>query len=517
MNRKTLLIATSLFCTVAQAQTPEDALRYSYYTQSGTARNMAIGGAMTSLGGDLTALFTNPAGLGFFKTGEYLMTPGFALNNNSNVFRDTKSKNNKNAFAFGPTGFVLGSPSNWKRSNSKAFALGITQTANFNNTLQYSGLNNFSSFTEQWAEQVAKSRLTIDQVLNNQQYAFGAAPALYTYLVDVDSSTGTKVIKGAPEYILDAGQAIRQQMTQRTRGGIYELALGYAHNSNDKWYWGVTVAMPFVYYNSETEFQESDTSARTNNGFRQFVYNDDMTTQGIGLNGKLGVIYRPKEYIRLGLSIHTPSFMSLRDKRDSRLVADIEPPQSTNSVTSSLFTNSQPWQNNYSQRTPWKAAISASYVFREVQNVQRQRAFVTADVEYVHHRGSRFGSDNETDTPPSQEEKDYYRALNEVVKGEYKGTFNFKVGGELKFNILMARLGFAYYGNPYKDKELKANRMLLSGGLGYRHKGVFFDLTYVHAINKDVHFPYRLEDRANTFATTRNQVGNIVATLGVKF
>ena len=81
----------------------------------------------------------------------------------------------------------------------------------------------------------------------------------------------------------------------------------------------------------------------------------------------------------------------------------------------------------------------------------------------------------------------------------------------------MARLGFAYYGNPYKDAALKANRMLLSGGLGYRNKGVFVDLTYVHNISKDVNFPYRLEDRANTFATVKQQKGNAMLTVGFKF
>ena len=81
----------------------------------------------------------------------------------------------------------------------------------------------------------------------------------------------------------------------------------------------------------------------------------------------------------------------------------------------------------------------------------------------------------------------------------------------------MARLGFAYYTNPYADKALKANRMLLSGGLGYRHKGFFIDLTYVHSFNKDVDFAYRLADKNNTFATVKNQRGNIVASFGVKF
>ena len=81
----------------------------------------------------------------------------------------------------------------------------------------------------------------------------------------------------------------------------------------------------------------------------------------------------------------------------------------------------------------------------------------------------------------------------------------------------MARLGFAYYGNPYKDNAFKGTRTLLSGGLGYRNKGFFIDLTYVYNVTKDVNLPYRLEDRANTFATIKNQQGNVIASVGFKF
>ena len=81
----------------------------------------------------------------------------------------------------------------------------------------------------------------------------------------------------------------------------------------------------------------------------------------------------------------------------------------------------------------------------------------------------------------------------------------------------MTRLGFAYFGNPYKESELKARRMNLSGGLGYRNKGIFVDLTYVHSLNKDVNFPYRLGDKANTFADIKDSNGNVLLTVGFKF
>jgi hypothetical protein len=497
------------------AQVPEDAIRYSFYPQNGTARNMAIGGAMGSLGGDVNAIFVNPAGLGFYKTNEFVITPGFFLNNNTASFRQTDLKNTKNSAGFGTTGWVFGESHGKKGENGNAFSIAITQAANFNNEVHYKGLNNFTSFSEQFAEQFAKSGLTIDQALgSNTPFPYTTAPALYTYLIDTVSVGGNLIVKGAPEYILDAGQALQQEMIKKTKGAMSEVSIGFAHNSKDKWFFGGAIGVPLVSYTSNTVFKESDTSGNTSNYFKQFEYTDDFTTSGVGFNLKLGVIYRPRDYIRLGFAIHTPTWMFLQDTHTSYLTTEVENPVDKFSIGSKDFTNGQPGEAKYRQTTPFKAIISGSYVFREVKDVTRQKGFITADIEYVQHRGSRFKSDNETVTP---DEKTYYKELNQVVKTSYKGNFNFRVGGELKFKVIMARLGFAYYSNPYKDAELKANRMLLSGGLGYRNKGFFVDLTYVHAMTKDVNFPYRLQDKSNTYAELKQQRGNIVATVGIKW
>jgi hypothetical protein len=514
--KKYLLLPFLLMSTFIYAQVPEDAIRYSFYPQSGTARNMAIGGVMGSLGGDINATFVNPAGLGFYKTSEFVITPGFFLNNNKAKFRDTDSKNTKNNIGFGTSGLVFGHSSGNKSGNSSAISIAITQTANFNNEVRYTGLNNYSSFSEQFAEEFAKSGYSIDEALStsNSPFPYTSGPALYTYLIDTVTIAGKIQVKGAPEYILDAGQALQQQMVKKTRGAINELSIGFAHNSKDKWFIGAAIGIPYVNYTSNTVYKESDTSKNTSNYFKQFEYTDDFKTTGTGFNAKIGIIYRPRDYIRLGLAIHTPSWMFLKDAHTVNLTTEVENPVAAFNVNSQYFTNGQAGQAKYIQSTPFKAIVSASYVFREVKDVTRQKGFISADIEYVQHRGSRFSSDNETVT---DEEKVYYKALNKVVKNNYKGNLNFRVGGELKFKIIMARLGFAYYSNPYKDKELKANRMLLSGGLGYRNKGFFIDLSYIHAMSKDVNFPYRLQDRANTYATLNQQRGNIVATVGVKW
>ncbi len=514
--KRYLLFITLFTASAAYAQIPEDALRYSFYPQSGTARNLAIGGAMGSLGGDINATFVNPAGLGFYKTGEIVLSPGFFLNNNKADFRGNLTKDKRNIFGLGTTGIVSGFVPRYNSKSSRAFSLAFTQTASFNNSVKYSGLNNYSSFSEQFAEEFAKSGLSIDAVLNNNsELPYSSAVALYTYLIDTVRVAGNLTVKGAPEYILDAGEALKQEMTKHTRAGLYELAVGFANNYEDKWFVGGSISLPIMVYSSNTTFKESDTSSRTNNYFNNFVLNDDFSTKGVGIAGKLGVIYRPKEYIRLGLALHTPMFMGLTDKRTVTLNTALENPIGNFQVSSQTFTNNQQGESRYMQSNAWRVIGSASYVFREVENVKRQKGFITADVEYVNHRGSRFSSNNEE---PTESEKTYYKSLNQVVKNEYKGAFNFRAGGEVKFNVIMVRLGFAYYGNPYNSAVgYKANRMLLSGGLGYRNKGMFIDLTYVHAITKDADVPYRLSDRLNSYASLKHQRGNIMATLGFKF
>ncbi len=513
--KRYLLLITILFSINVVAQIPEDALKFSFYPQNGTARNLAIGGAMGSLGGDITATFVNPAGLGNFRTNEFVFTPGFFLNNNKSNFRENNFNNNKNSFGIGPIGFIWGEANRYDPTTSQAFSIAVNRTANFNNTIQYKGYNNYSSVAEQWAEEISKSGKSIDDILADPNYAYGASPALYSYLVDTFRVNGNLQIKALPEFLLENGKSLYQEKTIATTGGITEIAIGYAYNKKDKLLIGGSFGIPIVNYTNTTTFRETDTSSNITNNFGYLNYVDNYSTTGAGINIKLGVIYKPKEFIRLGFAVHTPTYMfNLKDKRNSILETNTEDYNGLATVSSNTFTKGQPGESKYTMLTPWKLMVSGSYVFREIEDVRKQKGFITADIEYLNYGGAGFYSANEN---PDQSEKDYFKSLNKVISNEYKGNFNFRVGGEVKFNIIMARLGFAYYTNPYKDAALKANKLLLSGGLGYRHHGFFIDLTYVHSFNKDVDFAYRLQDKNNSFASINNQRGNIVATVGFKF
>jgi hypothetical protein len=510
--RKIFTILSILLSLHTIAQIPEDAVRYSWYIQNGSARSLAIGGAMGALGGDLTSNFVNPAGIGFYRTNEASLTTGFLMNKSAMGYANKVFDESKNALSIGTIGFAIARQNDYNQNKSNAYSIAITQNANFNNIIRYKGLNNISSLSQVWADEFKASSKGINDLELVNPYT--VAPALYTYLIDTVRRPTDTIIKTAPEYILEAKEALQQEITKTTKGGLYEIGLSYAGNDGEKFVWGLSVGIPIVNYESNTLFVESDTSARTNNYFKSFTYNDNFKTSGIGINAKLGIIYRPKEYIRLGIAIHTPSYMSLTDSRQSSLKTELENPVETFEVKSDLFTNDKRGEAKYLQNAPWKAILSASYVFREIEDVTKQRGFISADIEYVRHTGTKFSSDAEA---PTAEDKAYYKQLNSVIKDIYKGNINARVGAEIKFNTIMGRVGFGYYGNPYKDAPVKANKMTLSGGLGYRNKGFFADLTYVHLMSKDFDVPYRLQNTQTLYASVNQTRGNIVATFGVKF
>lgn len=522
MNRKFYLIAALFVTQQAVAQIPEDALRMSWNVPSGSARSQAIGGAMGALGGEITNLWVNPAGLGFYKTSELVLSPGFTLARSKGSFRETDAKaDGLNRFNLGASGLVFGFSDKYSRWTSKAFSIGVNRVANFAGTTYYKGTNDYSSFTEPLANEFfnyyasvkdANPSLSNDAIvnmgINNQSLSLQTRMALYTYLVDIDSATNTVFSRAE-----DLG-IVNQERKVTTKGGITELALGFASNMDDKIYVGLGIGIPIVNYQRTSTFTESDPTPAVND-FNYSTYYEEFTSKGVGINAKLGLIFKPVERLRLGVAIHSPSLYALKDKTTSKMVTDVDElfgaGKGVDSINSStLYEGANP-EFKYDLVTPWKFLVSGAYVLNEVEDVSRQRGFISADIEYVTYGSSRF---NEAE---DNGEGEYFKQVTEAVKQSYKGALNFRLGGELKFNTIMTRLGFAYYGNPYEDKELKGHKMNVSGGLGYRDKGIFIDLTYVHSLNKDIDFPYRVDaPRANTYATIKDNSGNIMLTFGIK-
>jgi len=509
MIRRFLLTGSIFISLYSVAQIPEDALRYSRYTTpTGTARSMAIGGALTGLGGDLTSSYYNPAGLALFKTNEFILSPGVNLNNNKSNYLGTSDKENQSAFNFGTTGFILASPgsgrSNWK---NWTYGFSVNRIANFKNSVTYNGVNNRSSYSEKYLEELIDNNVT-DPNSAAQDYPFGPSLAINTYLVEPDLNANGDA---TGYYTLATPQTgVNQEQVINTSGGVTAMNIAAAGNLSDKFYVGASFSFEWLNYERIQTFKESDNTGNATNNFNYFTTEDYLKTESAGVNLKLGMIYKPIEQLRIGLAVHTPTFHSMEDLYNTTITTDLEGYAGSGTLKqSSEDLLGQYGQYAYSFNSPWRFMGGVAYVIREVKDVTKQRGFITADIEFTDYGGGKFTDENGSDA--------YFNGVNDLIKSEYKNAINVRVGGELKFNTIMVRAGFGYYSNPYEDPELDGTRMNLSGGLGYRNKGKFIDLTYVHQILNDGFYPYRLSDNYFAPVDMSGSVGSLMLTVGFKF
>ena len=163
----------------------------------------------------------------------------------------------------------------------------------------------------------------------------------------------------------------------------------------------------------------------------------------------------------------------------------------------------------YSLVTPWRGVLSAAGIFGKY-------GFISVDYEYVNYASARFYFDNADRT--------WQNDVNTAIKNSYKGASNLRVGLEGRIDKVSLRVGFGYYGSPYKTTVVNADRIEMSAGIGFRTDSWFVDLGFVNSQSKMQEQPYTLDPTAAGYAnvivptaTLKNNFNNAALTFGVKF
>ncbi|HWJ91536.1 MAG TPA: hypothetical protein VNR87_10525 [Flavisolibacter sp.] len=350
MKKLVLIASAFLSFAAARAQEPADALRYSWNVQGASARIMAVGGAMGSLGGDITANFVNPAGLAFYRTGDFIFTPNYKFGKTKSSYFGRTEKEKSDKFTWGTTGFVIGGGNNNGSVRSSAFSIAFNRTADFNSNILYRGQNNQSSYSQKFLEEIGRNNVKDGNVLS-EAYPFGSSLAFNTYWIDTigGSTNGNFRFQSRSANLLSTG--LLQQNTVSSTGGIDEGALGFAVNLHEKLMVGGSIGIPFLHYKRVGEFVEADATNNPANHFNYAIVNETLSSSGVGINLKAGLIYKPMEYWRLGLAVHSPTFYTLTDRYETDITADVE---NANVLTdySKDYTENAPSQFKYSYMTP---------------------------------------------------------------------------------------------------------------------------------------------------------------------
>lgn len=256
---KKVFIALIGIAGLVNAQTVQDINSVPVYSNdinSGSARYIGMGGSMGALGGDISSVEQNPAGLGVAITSDVNVTLGFDNYKNESTFGN-KFKATDNSFEFKNVGasFVFNTnDENWNR-----FSIGVKfSNENLDNLIALGRNNNIGG-----------------------AYLTNEDPEEYT----------TYTMNGYQDYV---------------SGYKTKLAMNFAASYKDRLYFGLGLNLHEVRFDNYVFFDEDTEGTVYRYDLNGTPYSSDAT----GFSLSAGVIGKVNDALRLGLAYHSPTWYS---------------------------------------------------------------------------------------------------------------------------------------------------------------------------------------------------------------
>ena len=106
MKKLYALAVAGVLPAMAMAQAAVDAYQLSHSDLRGTARFMSMGGAFTALGGDMSTLNQNPAGIGIYRSSEIGLTLNLNFQSATTEAQGVKMTDDHTKFTFNNFGYI---------------------------------------------------------------------------------------------------------------------------------------------------------------------------------------------------------------------------------------------------------------------------------------------------------------------------------------------------------------------------------------------------------------------------
>jgi hypothetical protein len=491
--KKVYFVILTILCLSAtvNAQTVDEALRYSRLFYGGTARFMSMGGAFTALGGDLSTLSQNPAGIGVYRSSEITLTPQLFHIRTDSRFRGTNSDYLYN-FNLSQAGFVTNLVTD-ENNLTLNWGYSFNKTANLNQTALIQGISNNSSMADFWANSNTTNKVFYEDLVD------AAGIAYDTWIIDTLRNSQGKSYGTVFDNYGDAssvyGQRIRRLISNE--GYMAEHAISFGGNYANRIFFGATVGINRLRYTNHFEHLES-TEAILPSEFADFTFIEHFENRGTGINLKIGAIFRPVDALRIGVAFHSPTWYRITETADQSIASSFT---HGGKYSAAL----EPLRYEYALMTPFRALAGAAVQIGKM-------GLLSADYEYVDYSMARF----------SETGDDYnYNEKNNAIRQTLKAAHNVRLGGELRLSKVYFRGGYGFYGSTFAagDDNDDMTYNSLSFGLGFREQRVSVDLGFTSLMNDQDYVLYPLPIDYNPKAVagldiTRNM---FTLTLGYKF
>ncbi|MBR2151229.1 MAG: hemin receptor [Prevotella sp.] len=380
---------------------------------NGTARYVGMGGAMESLGADISTIGTNPAGMGLFRHSQVSGSFGLVTQSDGKTFQD----GSKTKASFDQIGVVFSTRSGMHSYLN--FGFNFHKNRNFNHVLSVAG---------QAIDGSSQNRQTTIKGIRGDldtRYGESQVDNLYYKMISEDEGR-TLTTYDAQNYHFDRAQT----------GYIGEYDFNISGNLNNRVYLGLTMGLKDVHYSSYTEYGEQLLIGE------RVLMRDDHRITGLGFDVKAGIIVRPVEEspFRLGVSVSSPTFYKLTTRNVSSISNSREVQKEVRSDADFRF------------YTPWKFGISLGHTIENclALGVSYEYAdYSTNDMRFITGSGYDWDGyyyENSNSDP----------IMKRHTENTLRGVSTLKLGAEYKIDRnVSVRVGYNYVSPMYKETGVR--------------------------------------------------------------
>ena len=481
-----------ILSNIVEAQTIDDVLRYSKTNLSGSARYVSMGGAFGALGGDISAINSNPAATGVFMYSEMNISPTFYHSHSESEFLTNTRNDGRFNFNLNNIGIVGTMNLNNKDWISINYAFSYDRLGNYSNRIYNEGINNNNSITDYFAEQAYGTSLgSLDDGTGGTDLVYNA---YNTYLINPISEDPNNT-----EYTSSYNNYGENQIHKiETSGHRSNYSFSLASNFRNKLYMGISFNYTNLRYTYQSDFQEHDVSQKIDN-FKSMRYYDEYETRGNGFSFKVGFIYKALKWLRIGTSFQTPIVYRLNDTYSHVMESWVTIDGKTNNYT-------MPSSNgfyDYKINSPLRMMGAISFIIGK-------HAIISTEYEYVNYTLGKLTSYN------------YHNEFintNETIKAVLKPGHNIKAGIEYRLGKLSFRVGSSYFDSPYKLEQLNKNAYTIyyNGGIGLNLNFFYIDFAYSRGATNFYYFPYQLDNSYTDPYYIKHTTNKYITTIGIRF
>jgi long-subunit fatty acid transport protein len=418
----------------AFGQTSEDALRYTSTGLGVGSRALGMGDAYIGVADDYSAVYWNPAGLAQMRRLEFTGSIFNTSYQDKASFLGNTEDGKNSATSLNDLGFVFPVPT---ERGSLVLALGYNRINDFTSALSFNGFNTKSSILPSLFDQDPDYDIPFQVSLEDTTGAINILKNVnQSGVVQASGSIGDWAFSGA----IDVEEDLSFGITLNILSGSYSYTRNYLEQDTRNFYSDPRATVPI-----DSAYKKFD----------KFYYDSFISDDLSGVNAIFGMMYRWHDLARFGITIKTPTSMSVHESytNSGQSVFDngfIPTDVNGNSYTQYSYTVPN---NDYGVNSSWVFGFGASVT-------PIDGLLLAGDVEYTDWTQIEWTDNQDLENDPD--------VGNSVLKNLFRATTNLRGGAEYQIPTtgLRLRAGYMYEPSPYAGDPSSYATKIATAGIG---------------------------------------------------